>query len=284
MATPTSLPFIYSGKKTKAAKQIWNLLGDTKRYIEPFAGSCAVLLSRPHDYTQRYETINDYDAYLTNLLRAIKLEPEKLFEHVDATPANRIEFNALHREASTEEENLRELIEADRTYCDIDTAAQYYALLCGSFPHLYGLRSIDLTHVRLAYREGLKTIFDQISQRFRYVCIQAVSWETLVTSAQLGSPTGIYLDPPYDRAERAYRQGNRPSADVEAWCMEQTGGPHRIVLSGYDDEHDNLLQLGWGKQQTYKSGNGGGCLGNSSNTEQLWYTPNCLTASPHTLF
>lgn len=262
MTTPTSLPFAYNGKKTNAAKQIWELLGDPKHYIEPFAGSCAVLLSRPHDYTQRYETINDYDAYLTNLLRAIKLDPEKLFEHVDATPANRIECAALRKEAHTEEENLRELIEADRTYCDVDTAAQYYAMLCDSFPGSSGLRAAPSTHVRLSYRDGLKPIFEQIAQRFRHVCIHAASWETLVTNAQLPSPTGVYLDPPYDKTERAYRQRNRVSADVEAWCLEQTGGPHRIVLSGYDSEHDTLLGHGWRKVETRKANIAGGKLNN----------------------
>ena len=284
MTTPTSLPFAYNGKKTNAAKQIWELLGDPKHYIEPFAGSCAVLLSRPHDYTQRYETINDYDAYLANLLRAIKLDPEKLFEHVDATPANRIEFAALRKEARTGEENLRELIEADRTYCDIDTAAQYYALLCGSFPRSCGLMAIYRTHVRLPYRKDLKQIFKQISQRFRYVCIQATSWETLVTPAQLEYPTGIYLDPPYDKTESIYRKNNRASTDVEAWCLEHTESPHRIVLSGYDTEHDQLLNHGWGKTQTYKGSNGAGALGNTTNTEQLWYSPNCLTATTQALF
>lgn len=284
MTTPTSLPFAYNGKKSNAAKQIWELLGDPKHYIEPFAGSCAVLLGRPHDYTQRYETINDYDAYLTNLLRAIKLDPEKLFEHVDATPANRIEFAALYREVSTEEENLRERIEADRTYCDIDTAAQYYAMLCGSFPRSYFLKTATRTHVRLSYRDGLKQIFEQIAQRFRYACIQAASWETLVTNAQLSSPTGIYLDPPYDKTESIYRKGNQVSADVEAWCLEQTGGPHRIVLSGYDSEHDTLLDHGWEKVEARKATCPAGALGNNTNTEQLWYTPNCIDTTEETLF
>ena len=284
MTTPTALPVTYNGKKTNAAKQIWELLGDPKHYIEPFAGSCAVLLSRPHDYTQRYETINDYDAYLANLLRAIKLDPEKLFEHVDATPANKIEFAALRKEARTEEENLRELIEADRTYCDIDTAAQYYAMLCGSFPGSSGLMAIPHTHVRLPYREGLKTIFEQIAKRFRYVCIHAASWETLVTNAQLLSPTAIYLDPPYDKTERVYRQRNRVSADVEAWCLEQTGGPHRIVLSGYDSEHDTLLDHGWRKVETHTATSARVTLSNTTNTEQLWYTPNCIHPTEETLF
>ena len=284
MTTPTSLPFAYNGKKTNAAKQIWELLGDPKHYIEPFAGSCAVLLSRPHDYTQRYETINDYDAYLANLLRAIKLDPEKLFEQVDATPANRIESAALYREAQTEEENLRERIEADRTYYDTDTAAQYYAMLCDSFPRSYFLKTATQTHVRLSYREGLKQIFEQISKRLRYVCIQAASWETLVTNAQLSSPTSIYLDPPYDKTESIYRKNNRVSTDVEAWCLEHTDSPHRIVLSGYDTEHDQLLNHGWRKTQTYKGSNGAGALGNNTNTEQLWYTPNCIHPTEETLF
>ena len=110
MAEVKAMPFPYFGKKTNAAAQVWGLLGDVQRYIEPFCGSCAVLLNRPHDYERRYETINDYDAYLVNMLRAMKFEPRKMAEKVEATPVSKLEFKGLVSDMRAGEEELRDLI------------------------------------------------------------------------------------------------------------------------------------------------------------------------------
>ena len=40
-------PFPYFGGKRNAAPIIWEALGDVGGYVEPFAGSAAVLLGRP---------------------------------------------------------------------------------------------------------------------------------------------------------------------------------------------------------------------------------------------
>ena len=40
-------PFPYFGGKRRAAPIIWAALGDPGGYVEPFAGSAAVLLARP---------------------------------------------------------------------------------------------------------------------------------------------------------------------------------------------------------------------------------------------
>ena len=43
-------PFPYFGGKRRAAPAIWRALGDPSGYVEPFAGSAAVLLARPEFY------------------------------------------------------------------------------------------------------------------------------------------------------------------------------------------------------------------------------------------
>jgi len=40
-------PFPYFGGKRRAASLVWKALGDPSGYVEPFAGSAAVLLGRP---------------------------------------------------------------------------------------------------------------------------------------------------------------------------------------------------------------------------------------------
>lgn len=57
---PTKAPFPWYGGKSDAALLIWERLGDVDHYAEPFAGTRAVLLNRPHPCNRPYhsETVN----------------------------------------------------------------------------------------------------------------------------------------------------------------------------------------------------------------------------------
>lgn len=61
-------PFPWFGGKRQAAPVVWALLGDVAHYVEPFCGSLAVLLERPHPCNRTYysETVNDADGLLVN--------------------------------------------------------------------------------------------------------------------------------------------------------------------------------------------------------------------------
>ena len=41
-------PFPFFGGKASIARDVWMRFGDVPNYVEPFCGSCAVLLGRPH--------------------------------------------------------------------------------------------------------------------------------------------------------------------------------------------------------------------------------------------
>ena len=71
-------PFPYFGGKSDAAALVWSALGDVCHYVEPFMGSLAVLLRRPHEANRTYysETVNDLDGMLCNVWRSIQLTPE----------------------------------------------------------------------------------------------------------------------------------------------------------------------------------------------------------------
>jgi hypothetical protein len=71
-------PFPYFGGKRRAAPSVWRELGDPSGYVEPFAGSAAVLLARPRFDGRRVETINDADGWLINMWRAIQLRPSEV--------------------------------------------------------------------------------------------------------------------------------------------------------------------------------------------------------------
>lgn len=69
----TQAPFIYFGGKARIASLVWERFGDTANYVDPFAGSLAVLLSRPddHQWWDRTETVNDLDGNISNFWRSV---------------------------------------------------------------------------------------------------------------------------------------------------------------------------------------------------------------------
>ncbi len=87
-------PFPWFGGKRRVADLVWSRLGNVATYNEPFAGSLAVLLGRPH--APRVETVNDLDAYLANFWRALQTDPEGVAFHADG-PVNEADLHARHR-------------------------------------------------------------------------------------------------------------------------------------------------------------------------------------------
>ena len=86
-------PYPYFGGKSPVAAQIWAALGDVPNYVEPFFGSGAVLLARPH--ATGIETVNDLDAHIINFWRAVRADPDGLAEACDV-PVHEIEQHAYH--------------------------------------------------------------------------------------------------------------------------------------------------------------------------------------------
>lgn len=70
-------PFPWFGGKSAAADLVWALIGDVPHYVEPFFGSGAVLLGRPHPANRSHysETANDLDGFVVNFWRAMKSYP-----------------------------------------------------------------------------------------------------------------------------------------------------------------------------------------------------------------
>ncbi len=90
-------PFPWFGGKRRCADIVWQRFGDVDNYVEPFAGSLAVLLKRPHwPFTEtRVETVNDVDCYVVNFWRAMQRDPEAVTDAAD-NPVNEADLHARH--------------------------------------------------------------------------------------------------------------------------------------------------------------------------------------------
>lgn len=119
-------PFPWFGGKSRAAEIIWGYFGDCPNYVEPFAGSLAVLLARPH--APRIETVNDLDCYLANFWRAVAANPE-LVAHFANWPVNEADLHARHRWLVDWTE-FRTRVRAEPDYFDAKVAGWWVWGLC----------------------------------------------------------------------------------------------------------------------------------------------------------
>ena len=90
-------PWPWFGGKADAAEHVWAALGDVVHYVEPFAGSLAVLLRRPHPCNRTYysETVNDADGLLVNAWRSIQMSPDATAEAA-SWPVTEADLHARH--------------------------------------------------------------------------------------------------------------------------------------------------------------------------------------------
>jgi site-specific DNA-adenine methylase len=320
-------PFPYFGGKRRAAPRIWQALGDPAGYVEPFAGSAAVLLARPTFAGRRVETLNDADGWLVNTWRAIQLSPAEVAKHAWG-PVAEIDYHA--RLAWLQRRRTPDLVawmEGDPEAHDAKAAGWWlYVVACGigdpfgpgpwrvvdghlrklphlgdagqgvnrELPHLGNAgRGVnrELPHLGDAGRGQLESYMGQLADRLRRVRITCGSWQRVVKPSVTRSGTGgdgtraIFLDPPYATSGNLYAHVDADvGLAVRDWCVT---APRelRVILCGYDTEHDALLTHGWTVTEG-KAGGGAGYSTNSANgrRERLWLSPACIgTTQPSLL-
>ena len=312
-------PFPYFGGKRRAAALIWRALGDPAGYVEPFAGSAAVLLARTLT-GRRVETLNDADGWLVNAWRAIQLAPNAVADHAYG-PVTEIDYHA--RLAWLQERRNAELVawlEGDPEAHDAKAAGWWlYVLACGigdpfgpgpwrvvdgklrdtrelphlgdagrgvnrELPHLGNAgRGVnrELPHLGDAGRGALIAYMRRLSERLSRVRITCGDWKRVTTPSVLRSGCGgdgsraVFLDPPYATSGDLYAHREDVGDAVREWCATAPADL-RVILCGYDDEHDGL---GWRRTEG-RSGGGAGYSTRADNgrRERLWLSPACLGA------
>lgn len=132
--------------------------------------------------------------------------------------------------------------------------------------------------------------FQAIAERLRSVNVCSGDWSRIVTNGALsyGKTVGVFLDPPYSLDMRDASVYNTDAPDlavaVTGWCAANGSDKRkRIVLCGYEGEHNSLEKLGW-RKEAWKAGR---AYGNSNEEtdnnanrgmERIWYSPNCIHA------
>lgn len=304
-------PFVWFGGKRKVANLVWDRLGDVNHYIEPFFGSGAVLLRRPTSH--KLETVNDADGLLANFWRSIKVNPELVAVH-SANPVNECDLHARHLWLVGKKENITLRLMADPDWHNAKAAGWWvWGVNCwigggfcsGEGPWInYGGEFVkrgnagqgvnrQLPHLGDAgqgvnRKEFLTDWFADISTRLENVRVACGDWSRVCGSSvrrASGGICGVFLDPPYDPSMRTsvYAEESGCSKDVNKWCVDNGDNKNlRIVLAGYDGEHNNLENIGWTRIDWAANGGYGGGRGGrgeqNAKKERLWASPHCLDA------
>lgn len=232
-------PFAYYGGKTRLAETIVRLMPPHRVYIEPFAGSLAVLFAKAPAVN---EIVNDVDGGIVTFFRALRDQPQDLERVCRLTPYARDEFDAAAA------------VGADT---DLEVARRFWVRVNQSFAKTAGPRTgwsittartqspPDSVHSRIAR-------FAACAERLSRVSIEHCDAADLIE--RLARPDAVvYADPPYLSSTRS--QGSAQSADYMhdmgsvaeherlAEVLHKT--PAHVFLSGYRSGLYDQLYRGW---------------------------------------
>lgn len=234
-------------------------------YVEPFAGSCAVLFKKPYPAVTNIEhyreVINDTNKDLINFFTVLRDNGEALCEKLTLTLF------------SEEEYTRAKVIEGD----ELERARRYYVLVMmsfGSIPYGGWKRAIKGAHHTLSVYNKVNAL-PQYIDRMRHVAIACD--DALKVMDQFDSPqTLFYLDPPYLNADQGPYKGYT-RADYERLLdkMQQMQGA--CLLSNYPQPEitypDNWLEYRFKVYSSVAGTNDKVAKQGSERVECVYYKP-----------
>lgn len=233
--------FKYPGSKWSIAKWVISFFPDHHSYMEPFAGSLAVLMNKPRS---NIETVNDLDGNVVNLFEWIKKDPERLAHEIYYTPYARQVYDDAFAEVPED---------------SLGRAVNFYIRL--NMGH--GFRTNgekvgwknDVQGRERAYAAmdwcRLPEKIMQAAERLRGVQIE--NRPALEVIGRFNSQKVlIYADPPYVLSARHGKQyrcemGDKDQNDLLDVLLVHKGP---VLLSGYDNELYNGRLQGWHREET----------------------------------
>jgi site-specific DNA-adenine methylase len=307
-------PFPYFGGKSRSAHLIWPRFGDVPNYVEAFAGSLAVMLSRPHK--PQTETVNDLDCMIANFWRALQNDPEAVGDYADQ-PVNEADLHARQLWL-VNRVSFRERMMTDPDYYDAKIAGWWVWGRCswigGGWCETVTRSTPDerMKQVEDIYPDGIecakysipnmtqqgvqsKRILAQgvqahmyeLAARLRNVRVTCGDWSRVCTPAVTDGRglTAIVLDPPYfaGLSTGLYQHSDASvSGQVRQWAIDNGGNKQlRICLCGYEGEHkmpDDWETVAWKAAGGYGGQRKDGSNENAER-ERLWFSPHCLKPS-----
>lgn len=234
----------YPGSKNRIAPWIIQRIPEHHSYVEPYAGSLAVLLNKE---PSAIETVNDLDWDVCNLFGCIKKDAEKLASMVAMTPYSRSEYDDAFK------------MDLDDLMCKIDPfrKACRFLIQCwqghgfrtngykvGWKNDVQGRENMYAVYNWYRLPEWIIAIVDRLKQ------VQIENRPALEVIKRFWYPNVfIYLDPPYPLSTRTAKQYKHEMTDSEhADLLEiMLRFPGKAIISGYDNDLYNETLKDWHK-------------------------------------
>ncbi|WP_049575312.1 DNA adenine methylase [Streptomyces sp. SBT349] len=229
-------PFAYFGGKTRLAGTIAALLPDHEYYIEPFAGSLAVLLAK---HPARAETVNDLDRRLVTFWRVLRDHPDELMRRCALTPHARVEQHDARQAADNDIEEARRVwvaLTQGRSGGLNPTGWKRFTTSRGPTASMPG------------YLAGYLSRMPTCAERLARVSLECRPALQVVRDYGQSPDALLYIDPPYPAASRgATAYGCDMPSDEEHRALAATvhDCAARVVISGYDSTLYTELYAGW---------------------------------------
>lgn len=230
-------PFPYYGAKGRLAGQIVDLIPQHRIYVEPFAGSAAVLFAKPGSPV---EVINDLDRNVTTFFRVLRDEEAALTRALRFTPYARDEFAA----ADLDEDGITDLERARRFF--VRTTQGHNA--AGSGGRAGWSNGIRARHTDATATTNLVERLYLLAERLRTVVVDNRDALELIGLHDAADAV-FYLDPPYLSGTRQCGRDYAHEADGEefhrqlATTLQAVQGT--VLLSGYPSPLYEVLYRGW---------------------------------------
>ncbi|MGC4018383.1 MAG: DNA adenine methylase [Muricomes sp.] len=243
----------YPGAKNRLAPWICEYITEHDVYLEPFAGSLAVLFNKQRCHI---ETVNDLDGEITNFFRVLRDNCVELERKIVLTPFSRIEYEKAY-------ECCDDSIERARRFA----VKCWMGFGCGNL-YRNGFKSGQQSHSpnpAKAWSE-LSDTLAVASERLKGVQIENLPAVELIKRYDT-SDVFIYADPPYlhgTRKNYLYKHELKNNEHEELLLILREH-PGKVLLSGYDNDMYNDILSGWNKVQKDTRAEGG-----RKRTETLW--------------
>lgn len=212
-------------------------------YLEPFAGSAAVLLAKPRS---THEVLNDLDGNVVTFYRVLREDPRELERVCRLTPYARDEF-AL---ADLQTDDID----------DLERARRWWVRTNQSFAHTGTVATGWSTSIMRGSNNARSVLnridrFAAAAERLATVTIENKDAVELIRSHAVPDAV-IYADPPYLLSTRSAMK-RRPGGDyVHEFASDEqhraladalNESPATVLLSGYPSDLYEDLYAGWSR-------------------------------------
>lgn len=253
----------YPGSKWKIAQWIVSQFPKHHSYLEPFAGSLAVLFNKP---LSNIETVNDLNMDVVNLFRCIRENPDRLAKIVEATPYSRNEYDSMYY--------------AEVPECKYEQARQFLVKCWQGHGYRVNQYKVgwknDVQGREKAYAmRHWNELPDRIllaAERLKQVQVECMPAVELIKRFKFQDVL-IYADPPYleetrtSHVKQQYSHEMLKEQEHVEFLKVMLQHPGPVVISGYESAlyREMLEDRGWNKKSVRSNDQSG-----AARQEVIW--------------